>query len=94
MELKTKTIEIEKEKYKIQEISADVMFDLMPLVRKDEAAYNKKLLEKSVIEPIVDLKKMPARIGNKLLLEILKINGVTEDFRKVPGVLPKVKSGK
>lgn len=97
MELKTKNMEIEGKKFKIQELTTDALCDIGALGRKDEAKATKQLIVTSIIEPkltLEDLKKQPARIGNRLVAEIMKLNGITvEGFMKVPVSSPKRMSG-
>lgn len=96
MELKIEEMEIEVKKYKLQELSTDDFCEIGALIRKNEANANKQMIIRSVIEPKnIDLKKLPSRIGNKLIAKILELNGLSpEGFMGVPEVLPKKASGK
>ena len=96
-ELKIEEVEIEGTKFKIQELSADTMFDIGKL--DDKALIGKRVLTASLKDPDVSkdpdfLKKLPAKIATQLLLVINKLNGIdTMDFQKVPGVSPRQTSG-
>lgn len=84
--------EIEGVKYKIQELSTDAALDMSDIKVKSKLA--KQLLMLSVIEPKIDLKLMPARIGNKLVNEINVLNGFDKvDFPTVQEPQPKPTSG-
>lgn len=92
MELKIIEKEIEGVKYKIQELSTDSALDMSDIKVKSELA--KQLLILSVIEPKIDLKTMPARVGNELVNEINILNGFDKvDFQTVQQPQPKPTSG-
>jgi len=85
--LKTETIEIEGQKFKLKELDMDSSLKLTKIEDKEQSA--RKLLEISVIEPKITeefLKELPARIGTKLIGKINELNGFGEDFQKVPEV--------
>lgn len=86
MNLKTKDVEIEGEKFKIKELDTESALKLSAITDKEEAA--RKTIEFSLVEPKLTedfLKTLPARIGLKLVLEMNKLNGFeTTDFQKVP----------
>jgi len=93
--LKSQEIEIEGQKFKIQELDTDSALKLSKT--EDRELIARQTIEMSVIEPKITeefLKELPARIGIQLILKINEINGFTADFLKVPEVLPKPKSGK
>jgi len=95
LELKTQEVEIEGQKFKIKELDTDSALKLSKIEDREQIA--RKTLEMSVIEPKLTtefLQKLPARIGVQLILKINELNGFTEDFIKVPEVLPKKKSGR
>lgn len=94
MELKTKSLKIEDWKFEIKELDTDSALKLANVKEVEKAA--RMILDMSIVGPEqIDWKKVPARIGLKLMEEINKLNGFqTEDFTRVPELLPKAPSGK
>lgn len=90
MELKTEEFKIEGIGFKIKEIDTDSMIELAKYGTDKVHLATKELVHKSIIEPKdIDLKKLPSRIGMKVIDKINKLNGLGEGFPTVPGVLPK-----
>ena len=82
--LKTKEIEIEGQKYILRELSTDDICELGALGRKDEKEASKSIILRSIVEPKVDLKELPASVGRILLDTITELNGLGKDFTTVP----------
>ncbi len=93
--LNTKDIEIEGLKFKIKELNTEEGLELAKFDRTQVNQMAKDILKKSIIEPKdLKLEELPFRIGNKLMLEINKINGLGEGFTAVPEILQTSQSGK
>jgi len=91
--LKTKEIEIEGIKYKIQEIDGETGLGLEKY--KDSIGeLGKHVIKASLIEPKeFELKNTPLKIATQLINEIFTLSGLDTDFPTAPEQSPEPKSG-
>lgn len=83
--LKTKEIEIEEYKFKIQELDTKTALSLSSIENKEQVAI--KLINKALIEPKPTdefLSNLPAKIGIRLMMEINQLCGLDVDFQSKP----------
>jgi len=93
--LKTEEIEIEGQKFKIRELSTEDGLNLAKYGTDKKHEMAIELVNKSVIEPAeLKLSEIPFRVGNKLIVAINELNGLTGDFTAVPDITQEETSGK